>query len=361
MSPDDKSIDKEIEELFATEVRTENSKKDRGAKKRHLAEGDLPEGFKELVNLVLEQDAMEFVEVPRSMEHVWDNLTYCVLLGGEKGQTTEAEIAYVYNDVLCDVFERNTIKRKGWIENAKNKISDAIGSVTEPAKNLKLKILNEMEREIESTHKTLVEMDQFLSAYPITTKYLKEIANDKMRTTNLIADIVYQNSKWKIQGMGYTRTILWLQSCGIASDFCPPNNAIRGFLSDECGYETLRKSFRYPNKYGVKFQDDLDIIDKYDILFRICGALEKIKKQISPKLSREPAIGDVGKAIWWYRTTRRLVSRKKVGKKFSPRALVDFLKNQKWDFDKLGEYLSDIEKVPILEEKLTNFLAYEYR
>lgn len=298
-----------------------------------------PNGFSELVEMV---GTLRFKskkpEPIKDNNDMWRNFCWSALL---KNNRTEAEVNYVCG-ILDDADLLDRIKlTRDWLPNAKEALSDAKDVINDSEPNAEGKIgsIKKIESDIIDLETTLKSADEiFKKRTPIIdADYLRKIAlnTDSDERLNeekkLICDIASPDEtcflkkktshRFKIPGIAYTKSILWMHGCGIGLDFIPDNN------------------------HSIKFLKECDEIVSQDF-FVINGKFQKICNSDRIDLYYG------GYALWIYESSKNLVQKRKMKQLYNPYQLIKIMNNEGKDINDFAELLGDIEGVLELEEIL---------
>lgn len=285
---------------------------------------DVPPGFIDLVHKV-ENAYKKKPDIVETNEYFWKNFCWAALLGKNR---SEAEVEFVHG--IMDhqgLLERKSVD-PDWIEKTKKCLQSTEESAEEPNKKGKIAAIHKVTKEIEKLYFTLKKADEIFEKNSINCDFLRNIANDRAQVEGLLANIASQDMVKeeipyykdrgthanKIPGVGYTKSLLWLNSCGIGLDLVPDNNHIKKFLT-ECYGSLDNPTFFVVNHKFTQVCDAHNL----DIHFS-------------------------GSAAWRYEATKSLVSRK-YSKSYKPEKLLWILKQNDLQIKDISSMLSDIEKI----------------
>jgi len=307
-----------------------------------MKEIHIPHGFKNLVEMAETQRFKSKKPKPIDNDNeMWHNFCWAVLLGGTK---TESEVNYVF-EILhkAGLLERDNLL-PDWQEDASYILSDAKDKISDEEDNPdgKISAIKKIEVELSKTNTTLKSADEiFDSITPrIDANYLKRIAICKDFTekidkeNNLIAAIATPDKNWKLHSVtthpykipwfAYTKTILWMHSCGIGLDYIPDNTHSKKFLK-ACNSKWSNPDF-----------------------FIINHNFKKVCNKISTEIYYS------GWALWIYESTKSLINSNKKKEFYKPDKIIKIMDENGWDINDVANMLADIECVEYLEETLNN-------
>ena len=292
----------------------------------------LPEGFSDLVKLVIED--WNWDELPKQRSEIWNALLYPIFLGAT---VRSAQAAYV-KEVLGDTIEFKAAQTVPtdpfWSKKALSIVNTKMNSVNgTPGEGFKRAILHIAAREIESLDlsRTIGTALSFFDKYGITVQKIKNLQNDTRGTLDLV-DLVAR----EIYNVRYIKGVLWLYSCGIAKDVVPPNSHVTRFLN-ECGYPGFGWSRDPP--------------DDSQIFTPACNCMRDVAKQVAAELNQSITSKQAQAAVWYLQTCRGLLPQGHA-RQLTPSALIDFIKAQKWNINRLSHMLDDIEQLESLASDL---------
>ena len=190
---------------------------------------------------------------------------------------------------------------------------------------------------------TLAEMAGFFKKENVSSSYLKTQTKDKQSTGNFIASLVFQSqtnpNPRKIQGIRWTKAILWLHSYSLAQDFCPPSKQIKDFVD----YDIANLSWR---QRSIQQKDD------YEYVFFMSNFHTK---EVMPLLPKATTRG-TGVAIWYWKICKSLLKETRVRREFGPQELLTYLDLRKIGLKKLIGRIDDIAKVDDLSADIKAFM-----
>lgn len=311
---------------------------------------NLPEGFIDLVKLVIKEDSSSTRKIPKTAADIWYSFLWGVFLNGIR---IDAEINYMHeifteNNLLdLDVVSNLTVEelKESIRKYAKNKLK---GSRVEGRKKATIKLLLN-EEELTKTAKSIKEMSIYFTENEVSRKFLEGKTRNEKDTEKFIGELSYKDDT-KIFGVGTVRAILWLQPFGLSNDFCPPSTQVMNFVDEDIE----KKDYMERKKRG-KYYDDIDNkIRDWEYIVKVRNLTRNV---INPVI-KNATPRDVGKAIWYFKSTQSLLSKLREGlkDKFTPRTLLEFIKEQKFTLENLAENIGDINNVNELTKDLRQFV-----
>lgn len=316
------------------------------------------DGFEKLVQWVMDGGSWDWAkslgEIPNDID-VWRNLARWAFV---RDGIEEARSYYVYN-VLENVLDLDDI-RSGWSSRAKKILSKELVQETDSLKTFLLEKYQEMSDDI------MLELHdaktKLFDSGAVTRQILWELENirilepgasvDRSKISNLIAFIAH---KPKVKGYGYTKSVLWLNSCGVGKDYCAPSRPTIDFLKDYKGealyYEDTLDMISYgyteiPSYKGKPVNFWVVQKNIREVVNYLSGILEL------PNLCN----GDINYAIWHYYKTKSLLRLSRKKKKFSPKQFLRFVDREGWDMVEIGEMLTDIDQQANVTNVLKEFV-----
>lgn len=296
----------------------------------------LPEGFSDLVAVSIEN--WDWDMLPEEDAEVWDALLYPVFLG----RTVRSAQATYVKEVLDSYLAINAAGAVrtdiNWSNNVMNRINTELTNISgTPGEGLKRAILNTVAQDVRNLNlsRTLDTALSFFDRFDIGADTIINIRNDDAQTKELVADATRE-----IYNVSYIKAVLWLYDCGIAYNLVPPNSHVKRFLA-ECGYPGFGWSRDQP--------------EDWQIFALACSKMHEVAQRVSSELRRPITPKQAQAAVWYLQTCRGLLSRK-YARRLTPRVLIDFLQDQRWDIDDLALRLSDIEELKELTDNLKSFL-----
>jgi hypothetical protein len=302
----------------------------------------IPEGFENLVKKVLAEDPASERELPDSFNEIWNNFAWAVFLDANR---SDAEVNYLY-----DVFNRvgllnlRTIRRLGleWTERIRETCQREIKGVTGRKEGL-LKAMTH-EALLEKATRCILESAEYFSQ--VSPEIIRERTGSQGETDELVTEIAYPNSPSHIYNIGLTKTILWLQSFGLALHAVPPSRQVLSFAEEDLEVDFM------PRRYE---DDELGLWSYY---FPLLKKMDEISVELGRSLKMPVTPRDVGKAIWYYKSCQSLVAQFRTGLKWklTPKVLLRFLAIRGWTLGDLADRIGNIDEIDELANDLRTFI-----
>ena len=292
----------------------------------------LPEGFSDLVKLVIED--WNWDELPKQRSEIWNALLYPIFLGATVRSAQAAYVKKILEDTIEFKAAQTVPTDPVWSKKALSIINNEMNSINgTPGEGFKRAILQIAAREIESLDlsRTIGTALDFFDKYDITAPKIKSLQNDAKGTLDLV-DLTAR----EIHNVRYIKGVLWLYGCGIARDLVPPNSHITRFLN-ECGYPGFGWSRDPP--------------DDWQIFTPACKYMRDVAQQVATELKQPITSKQAQTAVWYLQTCRGLLPQG-YARQLTPLTLIDFLKAQKWDIRRLSVMLDDVEQLESLASDL---------
>lgn len=297
----------------------------------------LPKGFSDLVAITIEN--WDWDVLPEEDVEVWNALLYPVFLG----RTVRSAQANYVKEVLDPYLTMGAVQAVRtdayWSKKVMRTINLELGSIAgTPGEGLKKAILNTVAQDVQNLNlsRTLDTALSFFERFDVNVAKIRNIRNDDNETKELV-----DYATREIYNVSYIKAVLWLYDCGIAYNLVPPNSHVKRFLA-ECGYP------------GFGWSRDGEPED-WQIFALACNKMSEVAMQVATELNQHISAKQAQAAVWYLQTCRGLLPRK-YARQLSPRNLIKFLQNQRWDIGQLAVRLSDVEKLEGLTEDLKNFL-----
>ena len=295
----------------------------------------LPEGFSHLVELAIED--WDWDKLPRTDNEIWDALIYPIFLGAT---VRSAQATYI-KGVLWSLLEFEAVRAVPndpiWSSRALEIINAKLESIEGTAgEGLKRAILHIAASEIKSLDlsRTIGTALQFFDVVPINVETIISLQDDYARTLDLV-DLATRF----IHKVGYVKGVLWFYSCGIARDLVPPNAHVTRFLY-ECGYPGFGWS-REP-------------VPDWQVFTPACNCMRDVARLVGTELNQTVTPKQAQLAVWYLQACRGLLPAG-YRRQFTPLELIDFLNNQRWSIQHLGNRLDDVEQLESLTSDLKAF------
>ncbi|TGC09463.1 hypothetical protein [Methanolobus halotolerans] len=291
----------------------------------------LPNKFPEFVDIV--SSTYPKPSIISSEDELWKRFFWAVLINKNRA---EAEVNYVYSILYeCGLADRYSLN-SDWAEYAVDCLNEAEDKVEEPNVIGKIGAIRKVKSDIGNIFDTLINADYIFNEMGISVEYLQKIAFDLDAEKNLVAQIASNDvstearyskrssHRYKIVGVAYTKALMWLHGCGVALELIPNNSHSIRFLQ-ECDSSFDNDDFYVVNS---KFKK---ICEKYDLDIHYAGL-----------------------SLWYYESTKSLISKKDKRERFNPGMLIRIMKENDIDMDDLGYYLTDIDYVNKLKDILNS-------
>lgn len=307
----------------------------------------LPPGFEELVGLVLEEDPASGRKLPRNSTRIWDVFTYDALFDANR---SDAEVGYLHK-----VLGKHGLLELGSVLKQKTKWADEARKVaqkelTKLPSGRKRRLLSTFaDSQAEDANRCLLEAANYFTTMKVSASFLRERTRNYGETSSFIVEIAYPNSIHHIFNIGLTKTILWLQSFGLALDFCPPSRQVIGFVDEDLGVKMKRSLY----------VEDKELAEIWTDYFNCIAKIRAVAQDLRDRLHKPIATRDVGMAVWYYKSCQSLIARFRAGlkRKFTPAVLMSFLNRNKWNLGELAERLCDIDEIDNLASALREFTS----
>jgi len=297
----------------------------------------LPKGFSDLVAITIEN--WDWDVLPEEDVEVWNALLYPVFLG-RTVRSAQANYVKEVLDPYLTTGEVQAVRTDAyWSKKVMRTINSELGSIAgTPGEGLKKAILNTVAQDVQNLDlsRTLDTALSFFERFDVNVAKIRNIRNDDNETKELV-----DYATREIYNVSYIKAVLWLYDCGIAYNLVPPNSHVKRFLA-ECGYP------------GFGWSRDGEPED-WQIFALACNKMSEVAMQVATELNQHISAKQAQAAVWYLQTCRGLLPRK-YARQLSPRNLINFLQNQRWDIGQLAVRLSDVEKLEGLTEDLKNFL-----
>jgi len=297
----------------------------------------LPEGFSDFVAITIEN--WDWDVLPEEDAEVWNELLYPVFLGRTVRSAQASYVKEVLDSYLVMEAAQTARTDPYWSKKVMKTINSELASISGTlGEGFKRAILNTVAQDVQNLNlsRTLDTALSFFERFNIGVEKIKSIRNDDSRTKELV-----DYATREIYNVSYIKAVIWLYDCGIAYNLVPPNSHVKRFLA-ECGYPGFGWS-----RNGEP--------EDWQIFALACNKMSEVAMQVAAELNQHISAKQAQAAVWYLQTCRGLLPRK-YARQLSPRTLIDFLQDQRWDISELAVRLSDVEKLEGLTEDLKNFL-----
>ncbi len=281
---------------------------------------NLPEGFEELVKLVVKEQPIIAV---KNDNELWEKWLRIVFMGGRR---SDAEVSYLIDQMKAITTLDHVNDKKG--EELQVEMNRIIQQSLDKEKDEYLQeMLKELQNDIFRIMASIKGSARYFAKNKVSIKWLNERTKDKDGTWELIEELVENED---VSNIKWTKVILWMHSVGKGEDFIPPTRQVKDFVNKDIG-----PYYRY-------YEDDKYFMKKGQEL------TEELKKKIKDLTAR-----DVSKAIFYYRSMKGMFGGNP--KFFTPKFLLLFMKKYKLTLDKMAGMMADLKK----KEKLFKMLNPE--
>jgi hypothetical protein len=267
---------------------------------------EYPDGFAELVKMASKSPLKQ-----AKSKEIWEKFCDSALIGKDRGAP---QIEFLKN-FLKEQLDYDFVKKSNefsWHEHAQEFLKERIEKIRDEESR---QIISGVLRDLTYIVSTIKQGADFFEKRNLL-KDPKAIDGKEQEIINAIV------KEREITGMGFVKTILWLQNCGFAKDMAPPTKHLKAFLNNDVG------------PYYQYYEDD-------DYFMK--------RAQEMAKDFRKASLSDIYRAVFFFRIFKSAMPR---GSKFTPKKLLSFLKKKKISLDKLQEMLKDRDKMDQLMEEL---------
>ena len=298
----------------------------------------IPNGFIELLQTTVTN--LDDYQKADSNEEIWSHFCWCSLLGHT---SNDAEVNYAFDFLNNeDLFEKDIIIQPDWEELVYETILDGISFPEEPNSNEKITALKKIDTsELAVTLKGAIEKFEILDINK--DRFDNITPKEEM---DMLSRIVYIPESYnltnnnKIPNIGYTKAILWFHSCGIGLDLAPDNNY----------------SIRFLNECKLTSGDTGRLIENFSFPI-IKSGMEATKNYIKQNALKTYFIAQISRSVFYYESTKSLISKKKHKERYSPLHLLNFLDVNSISINQMRECLNNIERVTSLQEALDDYIS----
>lgn len=298
----------------------------------------LPDGFIDLVEKIREENPLEQHSLKnKSMEKLWEDFTWVIFLDNNRNI---AEVTYI-NKVLWDegLLDRKWIlnnSQQDWVDKTKTFISKYVKRQNGRKKGALNGLLSDLSMPAQSLKQSAI----FFKDKDVSPKFLRTVTVDKNSIDKFLGEMSFQPNPltgrinpYKINKIGITKALLWLQIYGLTKDYCPPSRQIKDFVESWMKKDSslIHNDFQY-----ILYMRDFN------------------KNEVKP-IILESTTRDAGLAVWYWKSTQNLL-KGKVKKQLTPKKLLMYLDLEKLSLDKLDGTLSNIDKIDDLANDIKEFL-----
>jgi hypothetical protein len=306
----------------------------------------LPSGFESLVEEVMKGEPFSARHGPRRTSEIWDSFSYFVFLDHNRNN---AEVQFLY-----DTLRSQHLLGMNKVLKLRTKWSQVVHTYANRAMKTSLPrkraALGSLLAHLPDAERSILEGALYFLSNSVSPSYLVR----RTKTERDVNDLVYEwaradytlNPK-HIWRFGMTKSILMLNSMGLALDHCPPSWQVLKFVEDDLGKQVN------PQLY----QDEPTAVTWANAYIAI-GAVRSVASQISAKVPKVTT-ADVGNALWYWKSAQHLLafSRGSLRRKLTPLRLLEFLRKTKSGLESFGNELSDIDSIDSLTSELKNYLV----
>lgn len=278
------------------------------------------EGIEDAIKLV--QKEMPLTKAKNTGE-MWDKFLRIIFIGGGRG---DAEINYILKVLKKETSYEFVLKTRGeaWQEAVLSQIDARLKREKDERRSA---ALNGVKKDIWRLTASIKGSARYFERMKMSPETLAKLCKDKESTWEFIEELADDED---VTNVKFTKIILWLHSVGFGQDFCPPSRQVKDFVNKDL-------EFRY------QFYED----DKF--------FMEKMQEFAG---QRGVSAYDASKAVFFFRTLKNMMnSRSMEYRKFSPAAMLDFMKRNKFSLQDLSELLSDFDMRDGLPEQVHKLMA----
>jgi len=278
------------------------------------------------------------------LNDAWDNFVYLLFLDRVTRESESAWLVKELEDILTYEKVRNTdaftlrklaISRMATLEKLYWKDSDRMRVLNEFKTQRFIDDVNSLHfylKEASNYFANNIEPDVsgFFSSYIMGREgdFIAEIAHSP---ESLAISYSVTNPR-KLRGVGYVIACKWLHSFNLAEGHCSPSRPVKHLLEE---------------RFAQYYEDFYVINDK----------VSTIAKEVSEDIELKVTNGDIDSSAWLYCTPKySLVTSPKLRRKLSPAILLEYMKENKLDFDYLCKMIIDMDKDEELGEALSQYL-----
>ena len=309
--------------------------------------GSLPVGLERLVRLVVEEHPASDLAIPRTQAGIWEPFTYCAFIGANR---LEAEASYLHQMMDSHGLLRMDEVLKHRIQWANRVRVVARKQMRKLKPGRKLGLLSAFANsQVDDLNRCLLEAANYFRSMKVSRSFIRERTRSREDTEAFVCEIYHPNSDHHIFNVGLTRTILWLQSFGLALDLCPPSRQVVKFVNEDLGAD-IRPSF---------YDEDQDMREVRANDWLCMAKVRRVAEQLTGEFQEPITTRDVGLAVWYYKSCQSLLARFRTGlrRKFTPATLTGFLDSKRWNLNRLSDLLCDIDEIDELTIELKDFTS----
>ena len=300
----------------------------------------IPEGFFELVKLILKEDPASDYEIPVSKDDIWRHMVWFVFL---IKNMSNASVNYITSVVPEEILSYNYVKKistEKWREALKEALNTEL--VKPYIDEEKRSIMNTVLSNMEFISDSIMDMLRYFEDEKVSKKFIESRTITEKDIENFIGEIYHNSSDKKIYGIGLVKVLLWLHDLGIANHLPTPSRHVKKFV-DECIY---RKEYDYKKK---------DDEENEGLEWQYMKEVQRFTEQSIKSDIPEATPRDVERAIYYWKSTQDILSGRKK-KLLTPYTLLYFMKINKMNLGDLGKKITDIDMKNGLADELRAYL-----
>ena len=306
----------------------------------------IPEGFIDLVKIILEQDRFSHEDSPETIDEIWKEMVWLLFLSGSRSDASVNYICGLLDDNdFIDYDKLSEFESNDWEDWKKEIVTFLFKKVNELDSKKKSGILKMLLQEInrDDVQNPLFYIQSAMRYFKeenVTRDSIERRTINEQETGRLILEMYYsgeslENEK-KITGVAASKAILFLHSFGKAMNEAPPTKHVKNFINYDI----------YKREYGKQEENDETIMLEIK---------DYVKKYIKPMI-KDVTVRDVERAVWLWKSTQSLLTDFGRGekKKLTPQKFVGFIK--KYSLEYVKDKLTDIDEQPELAQEVKDFL-----
>lgn len=306
----------------------------------------IPDGFIDLIKIMLEQDKFSYANSPQSLDDVWKEMVWLLFLSRSR---SDASINYIFglldeNDFI-EYSKLSKFNSDDW-EDWEEKVVQLIKKGIEDVDSRRAGVLKNLLLEIKSGNEKKNPLFYVRSAMryfndkKITRDLVEERTRNEIDEKNFLAEMYYSGegleNENKITGVGASKAILFLHAFGKALNRAPPTRHVKNFINYDI----------YKREYGRTEENDEIIMGEME---------DYVKNQIKPIIP-DVTVRDVERTVWLWKSSQSLLTDFGRGekKKLTPTKFAEFIKKHSVRYVK--DKLIDIDDQLDLAEELKHRL-----
>ena len=279
------------------------------------------DGIEDLVKTVQKEIP---IAKAKNTEEMWEKFLRIVFVGGGRG---DAEISFILKVLKNETSYDFVLKTRGeaWQEAV---LSQLDLKMKKEKDERKLQALESVKKEIWRLTASIKGSARYFERTKMSPDVLEKMCKDKDSSWEFIEELADDEDVTNIK---FTKIIIWLHSVGFAQDFCPPSRQVKDFINKDL---ELRYQF---------YEDDKFFMQKL--------------QEFALKFSSS-TVYDVSKAIFFFRTLKSMLNNRSTEyRKFTPDAMMGFMKRNNFSLKDINELLSDFDMRDGLPEQLHKFMS----